>query len=490
MFDITNITKIGKSAKKGKTGVKMENRIEFGLISLLIGIIFVPNLVLADGGIFISDYLQHVYLPSQKAAIFWDGENEIMILSTRISTDDLTDMAWIIPIPSRTKPEIEKGDIQIFYDLADLFTPPRKPKAWGRGAESLKSEIQVIEIKKVDIYDITTLKATNATSLINWLNEHGYVVPKTTIPILQDYCDRDDFYFIANKINLANKYKDLSITQRDRECATRIYIPFIYPLEEEINYDIQRQLKYIKECKNASFEAVKVLAELKQGTATPLKFTFQPEKAFYPLKISSINDGETDINVYVFSETPVKDRQNTLSISKMVKISEYWRNKFNLTNENYVTLLEYNGNLKNLNKDSLFESTNYNYNLDPTYVSLEEEILYSISSFILFIISFSYVLTFSYVLIMFVFGYLIKKSSERIKNKKFYYLSLFISFVILLIGPLVIIGVKIVLPLTPALCIGLLDGFYAGCKNSKKWIWITILLALTILYSIFIMFIW
>ncbi|NIO37089.1 DUF2330 domain-containing protein, partial [Candidatus Bathyarchaeota archaeon] len=55
-------------------------------------------------------------------------------------------------------------------------------------------------MKKVDIYDVAILKATNATALVGWLNENGYTVPESAVPVLQEYCDKEDFYFIANKI--------------------------------------------------------------------------------------------------------------------------------------------------------------------------------------------------------------------------------------------------------------------------------------------------
>jgi hypothetical protein len=348
----------------------------FSIILLIT--IFIPSLVLADGGIFIPpNYNKYVYLPSQKAAIFWDGTNERMILSTRIKTDDLTNMAWVIPIPSKLKPEVKEGDIQIFYDIANLFSPPRKASTGGWfGAMNLGvQEVEVIELKKVDIYDIAILRATNANVLVDWLNENGYSVPKNTIPILQDYCDRPDFFFIANKINLANKYQNLSISQEDRTCATLIkeHISYSPMRSEDIEYFVEHRSKYIDECNNTLFEAVKVLVELEQGIATPLKITFRPEKPFYPLKISSINEGETEVNVYFFSENPVKDNSNVLSISKMTEVS-WLKERYNLTSEKYITFLKYEGNLNSLNKDSIFTSTSYKSSLDPNYVSPIERI--------------------------------------------------------------------------------------------------------------------
>ena len=52
-------------------------------ICFLFSFILLSTLVLADGGIVVPpNYDKDVYLPEQKAAIFWDGTEQKMILST------------------------------------------------------------------------------------------------------------------------------------------------------------------------------------------------------------------------------------------------------------------------------------------------------------------------------------------------------------------------------------------------------------------------
>lgn len=451
----------------------------FITISLLL-----QTITLADGGIFI-DYYKYVYLPSQKAAIFWDGFEEKMVLSTKIKTDDLTNMAWVIPIQSRTKPDVEKGDMDIFYDLAWLLTPRyyygRDIKTTGGAAGG----VQVIEIKKIDIYDIAILTATDASILVDWLNENGYIVPETTIPILQDYCDREEFYFIANKINLMNKFSSIFINRdsskvidacgkeetnyflnlNKNDFIKRILCGLSYPtysdqwwktaidelesadiISSEKYYEwsndyrvnneicekiLTKKAHYVSTLADAIMEGKDIydgrnliyngdsnkryylssyaledlditkegvidllnkygsnvrnnylgvlessdlleceelgqeVRNIQEGISTPLEITFRPDKPFYPLKISSINEGNTEINVYVLSRTPVKDENGVLSIYQMTGLSTYLKDNYNLSVENYVTLLTYNDSLKGLDSDSFFVSTEYDENLDP-----------------------------------------------------------------------------------------------------------------------------
>jgi len=356
------------------------------LILLTIGIFLIPILVLGDGMV-LPDYEEKVYLPNQKAVITWDGEEEVMILSTKIKTDNLANMAWVIPIPSKVKPEIEKGDIDIFYDLADLFRRDRKAPGF-MGVEGPDKGVEVIEFKKVDIYDITTLKATDAGALVDWLNANGYIVPESVTPVFQEYCDQEDFYFIANKINLANKYKDLTITDEDRVCAKIVadYYEGYTRIDEQ---KIYWALEDMDGCKEATFEAVNVLVELAQGIATPIKITFQPQVLFYPLKISSVNEGDTIVDVYVFSKDPVKDKSEILSVSQMVKNTasrkEAYEQDYGISGD-YITYLTYVGSLKDLKSDSWFGECNYNPKLDPKYESWWDKILPTIFYIIMILI--------------------------------------------------------------------------------------------------------
>jgi len=81
----------------------------------------------------------------------------------------------------------------------------------------------------------------------------------------------------------------------------------------------------------------------------------------------------------------------------------------------------------------------------------------------------------------FIVGYLIKKCSNKIKNKKLYYLPLLLS----ILGCLAL-SLKMPWLLIPIICISLLDGFYAAYKNSRKKIWVTTLLALIVCVGVLI----
>lgn len=359
------------------------------LIGILVSItIFIPIAAYADGGIHYSietpQFEDQINIPHQKAIILWDDyyKKEVILLSTEIKTGEISDLAWVIPVPSKIKPEVEEAEIEIFDAAPWLFSEIKRVGKGGGGeiigiiilviivpillfgllrkkrtklelilgaisiliimffisiilvsfpgaARNEIVPIEIIETKKVGIYDVMILKSTDANFMVDWLNKNGYKVSSKSTTILQEYCNQPNSYFIVNRINKeALDEKDLS-----------------------------------------------------EGIATPLAIKFQPEKPFYPMKLSSINGGETLIDVYFFSQEPVGDESDLLKVKKIRNISavenamqfsqnkdarqafNYLRNWTGVTdfdfpfltlNINIVTWLQYKGDLNALQKDSYF----------------------------------------------------------------------------------------------------------------------------------------
>lgn len=372
---------------------------------LILGALLIPRVAFANGGVF-PDYTGKVYLPSQKAVVAWDGSTETLILSTKIKIDDLANVGWVIPIPSSTEPEVEEGSISVFYDLTDLFQSSEK--SWTPGVDfGGGEEVEVIDVKEVDIYDVTILRATGADVLVNWLNENGYLMPEGASQVLQDYCKREDIYFVANKVDLANRYADLAIAEIDRACAQEISDEILlYRNGPALEYQVEAAMGELETCTGANYEAVKVMVELEMGVATPLKITFSPETPYYPLKMSSINEGETLIDVYVFSAKPVEDGSGVMTLSKMTKNTAAFGESYGLGQE-YVTYLYFVGDLSELGDDAWFASREYDSDLDPNYTSLGGRVMAIISVVLSFVLYVAYPAVFLVVSAFAVVGFVV-----------------------------------------------------------------------------------
>ena len=169
------------------------------LIFALFLFILIAPLVRADGAVFPTG--REIMEPEQKAVIYWNGETEKMILSTKIETDADVDLAWVVPINSLTPPEFKEADIQVFF-LLNRYAPPhsRYEDFAFRTGIGANAAVEIVSHQKVGIYDVTVIKADDVDSLLDWLGANGFPAQESARPVLEKYVG-DGHYFIANKIS-------------------------------------------------------------------------------------------------------------------------------------------------------------------------------------------------------------------------------------------------------------------------------------------------
>ena len=484
---------------------------KIGKLFLLFLVLTMPaSLVRADGW-YPSDEFLHLNEPNQKAIISWDGETETMILSAAVRSEEIANFAWIVPIQSYTKPYVTDSNISIFKDLVNYFEVER-PQSYGKDTMG----VEVLETKEIDVYDVTILRADSADDLINWLKQNGYKVPDNAESVISYYVKNGNSYFVANKIDLRNKYADvvdflknfsfgrvdpsynpigtntyrivstlltydvddvshrlttyiLSNTPYETPLS-RNWVDFFFLSKDEYNnlknqyaLDFDESLQdrmrnvvsyakyskslsiycsyhgdtskiylygsggneevYLGSCNdlindfgsldnvrselskmswsdvreryNSVKSQLKTIIEdrykeispmrerlqefyeeernLMDGIATPLEFKFKPRKLYYPLKISSLNTGYGNIEVYVISKNPVKDENDVLKVDSIKKINSQLKSKiekFIPVNGEYVTRLYYRGDLEKLSDDSVFEESSQP--ISPSIVETHE----------------------------------------------------------------------------------------------------------------------
>jgi hypothetical protein len=195
--------------------------------------------------------------PSQKAIICKQGNTETLIL--QVKYEGLAEnFAWIVPLPARPEVTAINAYDSPFGEIS-LYTQRRS--RWGYrgrmdkrgGAE--KGAVKVLEQKIVGVYEIAVLAAEDAGALTKWLNKNGYAFPEKRKDVLEHYTKKD-WVYVAMRI--------------DRKALKK----------DEVK-------------------------KLKTGELQPIRFTFKTEEIVYPLKISSINAGETKVLLYVLADEPM-----------------------------------------------------------------------------------------------------------------------------------------------------------------------------------------
>ncbi|MDP3014002.1 MAG: DUF2330 domain-containing protein [Candidatus Subteraquimicrobiales bacterium] len=219
-------------------------------IILILLLLVAPVQALADGGFFPPPDID-ITEPTQKAVIFYSKGCEDLIIQVSYE-GDVEDFAWVVPVPSM--PEVKASYFEIFFELSSLTTSSYYYyRAEGGATPLAPAEVTVYEQKRVGFYDTATISSEDPEALINWLKENGYNIPEDAKDVINHYIKKN-WYFVAMKIA--------------EEKQQEMYPPPSIP----------------------------------GGVIHPVKFSFETDEIVYPLKISAINKGETEILLYVFAD--------------------------------------------------------------------------------------------------------------------------------------------------------------------------------------------
>lgn len=239
-------------------------------------ILSLPPLVLADSGIIPLGHIS-VYEPGQKAIIGWNGEYEVLILSTDVRGDDDTMALQVLPLPSEPE-SIEQGTSDSFLRIGELIRDRyRHRSSWfdcGAGVEQGKGGgVDIVFHEKIGAHDIWVAKATDAAEFVHWA---------------------EDF--------LARNGIQHQISSPELESVVAEYI------DECIEFFV--------------FDLIELSRE--EESVEPIVYRFRSDMLYYPLKISSIVSGYTEITLLLVTPGRLAD------FSQLPR-SEFNREEYGLT---------------------------------------------------------------------------------------------------------------------------------------------------------------
>lgn len=266
-----------------------------------------PIKAFADGIIMPPDDYW-IYETAQEGFIIYDGEREILILSASFN-GSVKDFGWIIPVPN--EPEVDRVRNDIFDDLYELTTPKQSllrkiispeygyrygvEPVYNLSAESESDEeksVNVIDEKRVGIYDIAILFATDVTDLEEWLDKNGYQIPEnvTNGVVPEEYFESSDSSgTVTETANTPVSQEESGI---DNSKIT---------LQEYI--DLEWYFVAVKV--NNSFIEDGTLNTYDTGALNPLKITFRTTDMVFPLKISQLSGQSISISLFTLTNNKV-----------------------------------------------------------------------------------------------------------------------------------------------------------------------------------------
>ena len=297
----------------------------FSLLFTLLFLLLLSALpkALADRGVIPIDPGVSVYEPGQKAIIAWNGEEEILILSTDVNAGGDTFALEIMPLPSNPK-AIEKASFESFITIQNLIWEGA-PLALGRHYMS-KDQTEGIEVtfhEKIGAHDITVVNASDALALTEWV---------------ENFLEENE---ISREISLQN-------------------------FESAIEGYMARGFRF--------FVIDLIEMSSQQKSVEPILYRFETKFLYYPLKISSPIPGDTKITLFLLTKGKIQSFHFPFYAPYYPLKIAYYRTgnhrapiQFNLTNgqlsiidlrigelfegEAWLTVLEYEGQLSGLTRD-------------------------------------------------------------------------------------------------------------------------------------------
>jgi hypothetical protein len=144
---------------------------------------------------------QDVIVDKEHAILSWDGSEERIELLLDMLTD-AEDVGLIFPTPSPAT--VSAGDRQTFIDIETAIQPRQviKDEWWqidlGDGAGGGAPPV-ILDQVQLGPVEATTLEASDATGLTEWLDVNGYAIRDEVAALLDQYVQKG-WYFVALKL--------------------------------------------------------------------------------------------------------------------------------------------------------------------------------------------------------------------------------------------------------------------------------------------------
>jgi hypothetical protein len=173
-----------------------------------------------------------VYEPGQKAIVAWNGNEEILILSTDVRASQETMVLEILPLPS--KPEIGLGTFQSFQKIQEMIWEEAVNRFhYGTMGEARGYSVEVVFHEEIGPHNITVVMADDANGLVSWANDFllsSGVSQNITLgkfqSAVQDYMSRGFRYYALDLVTLQPEERSMDPILYRFNCST-LYYPLL-----------------------------------------------------------------------------------------------------------------------------------------------------------------------------------------------------------------------------------------------------------------------
>jgi hypothetical protein len=177
-----------------------------------------------------------IFEPTQRALIAWNGEEEILILSTDLRASRATKVLEVMPFPA--EPRVTKGDVGVFRRAVRLINSKiPQPMAAGRQFASDRSAAysppagEITFHERIGAHDVAVARVVSGQGFVEWVNDYlrrcsvnNPVIPPRLRRVVQEYLDDGFCWFAFDVVSLESNFKTLEALQY-RFASPALYYP-------------------------------------------------------------------------------------------------------------------------------------------------------------------------------------------------------------------------------------------------------------------------
>jgi hypothetical protein len=193
-----------------------------GLLLLLAG----AGSVQADRGAIPFRPEVTIFEPTQRALIAWNGQEEILILSTDLRASRATKVLEVMPFPA--EPRVTKGDVAVFRRAVKLINSkivhPMFEAAVVQGTSRAAADSpppgEITFHERIGAHDVAVARVLNSDGFVEWVNGflkrasvENPVIPARLRSVVQEYLDDGFRWFAFDVVALENRFKTLEALQ-------------------------------------------------------------------------------------------------------------------------------------------------------------------------------------------------------------------------------------------------------------------------------------
>jgi hypothetical protein len=152
-----------------------------------------------------------IFEPNQRAMLAWNGEEEILLLSTDLRASKPTQVLEVLPLPA--EPRVKKGDVETFKRATSLINAKN---LWrflgvgkGRARHGAPPAGKVTFHKKIGAHDISVTQVLNTAGFISWVEKYlqsqgvqNPIIPGANKRIIGEYLAEGFTWFVFDVVSL------------------------------------------------------------------------------------------------------------------------------------------------------------------------------------------------------------------------------------------------------------------------------------------------